>query len=279
MDRRDFLKTSTLAGMTAVSASRVMGANDRIRLGIIGTGGRGSYLMTEANKCGGIEWVAVCDAWNVRRDEALQLAGSGVRQVRGLPRTARPERYRRRDRRHLGQHALPHFDRRLQNRQGRVCREAHDVASRAGAAACARCPRVWPGVADRRAAAQHPALRRGQGTFLRQRADRRCPHGPDRLELQRRLPHEAAGGRGEETRGSRLGGLPGFATEDSVGPQALLQPLFLHGPVLRPDRRPVRPYDRCGAVVFRALPSAIPSWRVAGSTSTTTDAIRRTMST
>jgi predicted dehydrogenase len=64
--------------MTAVSASRVMGANDRIRLGIIGTGGRGSYLMTEANKCGGIEWVAVCDAWDVRRYEALQLAGAGA---------------------------------------------------------------------------------------------------------------------------------------------------------------------------------------------------------
>ena len=78
MYRRDFLKKSTFAGMTAVSASRVMGANDRIRLGIIGAGGRGSYLMTEANKCGGIEWVAVCDAWDVRRDEARQLAGSGA---------------------------------------------------------------------------------------------------------------------------------------------------------------------------------------------------------
>ena len=78
MNRREFLKTPAIAGMTAASASRVMGANDRIRLGIIGTGGRGSYLMREANKCGGIEWVAVCDAWDVRRDEAQQLAGSAV---------------------------------------------------------------------------------------------------------------------------------------------------------------------------------------------------------
>jgi len=80
MQRREFLKTSTFAGMTAASASRVLGANDRIRLGIIGTGGRGSYLMTEANKCSGIEWVAVCDAWDARRDEAQQLAGSAVNQ-------------------------------------------------------------------------------------------------------------------------------------------------------------------------------------------------------
>jgi len=78
MNRREFLKTPAIAGMTAASASRVMGANDRIRLGIIGTGGRGSYLMREANKCGGIEWVAVCDAWDARRDEAQQLAGSAV---------------------------------------------------------------------------------------------------------------------------------------------------------------------------------------------------------
>ncbi|MBM3748255.1 MAG: gfo/Idh/MocA family oxidoreductase, partial [Acidobacteria bacterium] len=48
---------------TAAAAARVLGANERIRLGIIGTGGRGSYLMNVANKVGGIEWVAVCDAW------------------------------------------------------------------------------------------------------------------------------------------------------------------------------------------------------------------------
>ncbi len=82
MDRRNFVKTSGLAGLTAASALRVMGANDRIRLGIIGTGGRGSYLMGQANKCSGIEWVAVCDAWDARCNEALKLTGPG------------PERYR-----------------------------------------------------------------------------------------------------------------------------------------------------------------------------------------
>ena len=56
------------------------GANDRVRLGIIGTGGRGSYLMRAANKAGGIEWVAVCDAWDQRRAEAAKTAGSAVEQ-------------------------------------------------------------------------------------------------------------------------------------------------------------------------------------------------------
>ena len=62
----------------ALPAARVLGANDRVRLGIIGTGGRGSHLMREANKCANIEWVAVCDAWDVRRDKATELTGVGV---------------------------------------------------------------------------------------------------------------------------------------------------------------------------------------------------------
>jgi len=64
--------------VTAASAARVRGAADRIRLGIIGTGSRGSYLMNVANKLGGIEWVAVCDAWDERRHRAAQIAGVPV---------------------------------------------------------------------------------------------------------------------------------------------------------------------------------------------------------
>jgi predicted dehydrogenase len=73
MTRRTFLATTTAASQT-----RVPGANDRVRLGIIGTGGRGSYLMNVANQVGGIEWVAVCDAWDVRRDKAAALTGRDV---------------------------------------------------------------------------------------------------------------------------------------------------------------------------------------------------------
>ncbi|MBZ5581239.1 MAG: Gfo/Idh/MocA family oxidoreductase [Acidobacteriia bacterium] len=43
MERRDFLKTSAgIAAFTAVSAGQVRGANDRLRVGLIGCGGRGS---------------------------------------------------------------------------------------------------------------------------------------------------------------------------------------------------------------------------------------------
>jgi predicted dehydrogenase len=64
--------------LTAASAGRVLGANDRVRLGIIGTGGRGSYLMRTANQVGNIQWVAVCDAWDARRDKAVETAGGDV---------------------------------------------------------------------------------------------------------------------------------------------------------------------------------------------------------
>ncbi|MEN6602447.1 MAG: Gfo/Idh/MocA family oxidoreductase, partial [Bryobacteraceae bacterium] len=65
-----------VGALTAASAARVKGANDRIRLGIIGSGGRGRYLMDRANKAGGIEWVAVADAYDVQRDRAEKVAGT-----------------------------------------------------------------------------------------------------------------------------------------------------------------------------------------------------------
>jgi predicted dehydrogenase len=77
--RRSFLKTSAVL-TTAASASRVLGAGDRIRIAVIGNGGRGRYLMGELNKIGGIEWVAVCDIYDERRAQAAKLAGTPVEQ-------------------------------------------------------------------------------------------------------------------------------------------------------------------------------------------------------
>ncbi len=78
--RRSFLAAS--AAFSAVSAAQVPGANGRIRIGVIGTGGRGQYLMRTLNRIapGEIEFVAVCDVYNVRRAEALKLAGGQAEQ-------------------------------------------------------------------------------------------------------------------------------------------------------------------------------------------------------
>jgi predicted dehydrogenase len=61
--------------LTAASTARVLGAGDKIRIGVIGTGGRGQYLMKELLRIGGVDVVGVCDIYDVRRDQAAQAAG------------------------------------------------------------------------------------------------------------------------------------------------------------------------------------------------------------
>jgi predicted dehydrogenase len=73
-------RRSFLAASTAASAARVLGASDRIRIGVIGTGGRGQYLIKELSKIGGVDWVAVCDVYDVRRGQAAKIAATPVEQ-------------------------------------------------------------------------------------------------------------------------------------------------------------------------------------------------------
>jgi predicted dehydrogenase len=76
--RRRFLASA--AGMTALSQSRILGANERIRVAGIGVGGRCRFLLGLVQKLDRADIVAVCDAYGPRRDEALQkLATPGGR--------------------------------------------------------------------------------------------------------------------------------------------------------------------------------------------------------
>ena len=76
--RRKFLKTaaagSAALALSAASYSRVVGANDRISIGIIGCGGRGlGAHMPGVNKHAktqNIEITAVCDPWLLRQQAA-----------------------------------------------------------------------------------------------------------------------------------------------------------------------------------------------------------------
>ncbi len=75
-NRRTFFKA---AATTAISASRVLGANDRIRLGGIGVGGRGTYDLGLAAKAESTQVVAVCDVYEPRLAEVKQrLAPDGA---------------------------------------------------------------------------------------------------------------------------------------------------------------------------------------------------------
>ena len=76
--RRDFLKVST--ALTAASYGRILGANDRPRIGVIGTGGRGTYLIGELKKAADVDIPAVCDIYDAHRDRAAKLAGENAKK-------------------------------------------------------------------------------------------------------------------------------------------------------------------------------------------------------
>ncbi|HKX31605.1 MAG TPA: gfo/Idh/MocA family oxidoreductase, partial [Blastocatellia bacterium] len=65
MKRRKFivqsLQGAASLAITAASARRILGANDRIRLGLIGCGGRGMDVAESMRKVPGVEYGLVCD--------------------------------------------------------------------------------------------------------------------------------------------------------------------------------------------------------------------------
>ncbi len=77
ISRRGFLQRAALGtavlGTSSVLGSNAHGANDRLSIGIIGAGDRGSALMTQIvglAKSHNAEITAVCDVWKVNLDKA-----------------------------------------------------------------------------------------------------------------------------------------------------------------------------------------------------------------
>ena len=78
--RREFLKQATRATTAVVSAassSRVFGANERINLGLIGAGDRGTHVMTLFQNNPSVQVVAVCDIYG-ERVRAVQQKAPGA---------------------------------------------------------------------------------------------------------------------------------------------------------------------------------------------------------
>lgn len=92
MNRRTFVTTSVTAAaaaMTAQSYNRILGANDRIRLGQIGCGDRSHghvHMAQLASARTPVETIAVCDLW----DKARERRAAHVNQAFGK----RPETYK-----------------------------------------------------------------------------------------------------------------------------------------------------------------------------------------
>ena len=85
MPRREFVKVAaaTVAALPAARYARILGANDRVRVGIVGFSDRFRQALLPAfGKVGkelNFEIVAVSDLWNRRRDEGV--AGHVERRV------------------------------------------------------------------------------------------------------------------------------------------------------------------------------------------------------
>ena len=74
LDRRSFL---IAGGLTALASTRVLGANDTLRIGVIGAGGRMNDLLNAADKAGSFQIAAVSDVYAPRRD-AIKQRSNGI---------------------------------------------------------------------------------------------------------------------------------------------------------------------------------------------------------
>jgi len=74
--RREFIRQAAIgaAAMAVYPPSRVLGANDRMRVGMIGVGGRGQELLKLVLEVPNAQLVAIADIYTRSRDEARQMA-------------------------------------------------------------------------------------------------------------------------------------------------------------------------------------------------------------
>ena len=83
ISRRDFQKSlltaGAIAGFSAIKPTmRVLGANDRIRVGFIGTANRGGQVMDAFMKHQDCEIIALCDVHEKSLEKGRQILGKKV---------------------------------------------------------------------------------------------------------------------------------------------------------------------------------------------------------
>jgi predicted dehydrogenase len=72
LNRRSFI---IAGGLTALASTKVLGANNTIRVGVIGAGGRMRSLLNAADKIGSYQIVAVSDVYAPHRDAVKERSG------------------------------------------------------------------------------------------------------------------------------------------------------------------------------------------------------------
>src|SRR5438034_582764 len=82
LTRRSFIKAGTAAALTAASWNRVLGANQRVGIGVIGFGLVGRIHTRNFKAQPGAQVVAVSETFRPRMDAAAELVGGHVAQYR-----------------------------------------------------------------------------------------------------------------------------------------------------------------------------------------------------
>ena len=77
-NRREFIGKMIGGAASGLASSRVLGANDRIRIGLIGAGDRGTEIVQAARRCQNVEAVAAADVYT-RRLDRVRDAVPGIR--------------------------------------------------------------------------------------------------------------------------------------------------------------------------------------------------------
>src|SRR4051794_38684621 len=90
LDRRQFLGAAAVAGVTALSARSVFGANDKLLVGVMGMGGRGGAHAKVYAQQQGVEVAYVCDAdlnrANKAAEEVAKITGKAPKAVQDFQR-------------------------------------------------------------------------------------------------------------------------------------------------------------------------------------------------
>ncbi len=82
MQRRQFLGGAAAASLTALSAGRVLGAGEKVWVGLIGCGGRGMAVARLMRQVPNVAFVAACDVYEPNAVAAKEWAGSDCQAYR-----------------------------------------------------------------------------------------------------------------------------------------------------------------------------------------------------
>ena len=132
--RRDLLRGAAVT-MSAASYSRVLGANDKIRLGLMSAGNRGQHDTGLFKTNPDVDVAAVCDIVAPPKDRSGEADQPECARLQRSSRTAGDEGYRRWcPDRHARSLACADRHRRAERRQGRLRGKAADAEDRRRAA-------------------------------------------------------------------------------------------------------------------------------------------------